>query len=144
MIPPSIGGLLPAGIHPADWAEVEARFGTNDHRRWLLAGLRDALIELNRVNCRVAYLDGSFVTDKELPGDYDLCWDHSTVDLELIDPVFLDVLPPRTEQREKYRGDLLPNVTEGRSNSLFVEFFQVDKATGGPKGILILDPGSVS
>ena len=138
-----MGGLLPPGIHPAEWSEVNERFGSTNHRQWLLAGLRDALRELARVGCPAAYLDGSFVTDKLVPGDYDLCWDHGLVDLQLIDPVFLDVIPPRTRQREKYRGDLLPNVVEAHSQRLFVEFFQVDKATGEPKGIVFLDPRRV-
>jgi hypothetical protein len=139
-----VGGLLPPGVHLADWAEVEARFGTNTRRRWLLGGLHDALLELRRVSCPMAFLDGSFVTDKALPGDFDLCWDHTTVNLALIDPVFLDVRPPRAAQQAKYHGDLLPNVPEGLSGKLFVDFFQIDKATGQPKGIIALDPGRVT
>lgn len=135
---------MPPGVHSADWSEVEARFGTNARRRWLLDGLHDALLELRRVKCPAAFLDGSFVTDKAVPGDFDLCWDHTSVDLALIDPVFLDLAPPRAAQQAKYRGDLLPNVSEGISGKLFVEFFQIDKATGKPKGIIVLNPGSVT
>lgn len=144
MIPCCVGGVLPPGVHSADWSEVEARFGTNARRRWLLDGLHDALLELRRVKCPAAFLDGSFVTDKAVPGDFDLCWDHTSVDLALIDPVFLDLAPPRAAQQAKYRGDLLPNVSEGISGKLFVEFFQIDKATGKPKGIIVLNPGSVT
>lgn len=143
VIPSYVAGALPAGIHPADWPEVEGRFGMNAWRAWLLAGLREALRELARVGCPAAYLDGSFVTEKPSPGDYDLCWEHSTVDLSLIDPIFLDVAPPRAAQRAKYRGDLLPNVQEAGSRMLFVDFFQIDKASGAPKGIIALDPGKV-
>ncbi len=144
MIPVCVDGVLPPGVHSANWPEVEARFGTNARRRWLLDGLHDALLELRRVRCPAAFLDGSFVTDKPVPGDFDLCWDHTSVDLALIDPVFLDVTPPRAAQQAKYRGDLLPNVPEGISSMLFVDFFQIDKATGKPKGIIVLDPGSVT
>jgi hypothetical protein len=144
VIPTSVGGLLPPGLHPAEWTEVSARFGTNSRRRWLLDGLYEALLELRRVKCPAAFLDGSFVTDKPLPGDYDLCWDHTTVDLTAIDPIFLDVIHPRAAQQAKYRGDLLPNVVERGSGRLFVEFFQVDKVTGKPKGIIALDPRSVA
>lgn len=144
VLPSSVDGLLPPGIHAADWSEVETRFGTNPRRRWLLDGLHEALAELRRVKCPAAFLDGSFVTDKPLPDDYDLCWDHTSVDLTLIDPVFLDVAHPRVTQQAKYRGDLLPNVIEASSGRLFVDFFQIDKATGKPKGIVALDPGSVA
>jgi hypothetical protein len=143
VIPVCVGGLLPPGVHPADWSEVQKRFGTNARRRWLLDGIHEALLELRRVSCPAAFLDGSFVTDKPVPGDYDLCWDHTTVDLTLIDPIFLDVVHPRAAQQAKYRGDLLPNVVETQSGRLFVEFFQIDKVTGKPKGIIALDPGSV-
>jgi hypothetical protein len=139
-----MGGLLPPGVHSANWSEVEARFATNSRRRWLLDGLHDALLELRRVSCQAAFLDGSFVTDKLVPGDYDLCWDHTTVDLGAIDPIFLDVVHPRAAQQAKYRGDLLPNVLEANSGRLFVEFFQVDKLTGKPKGIIALDPRRVN
>ena len=84
------------------------------------------------------------MTDKAVPGDFDLCWDHTTVNLALIHPVFLDIAPFGPPQRAKYRGDLLPNVPEGMSGRLFVDFFQIDKATGKPKGIIVLDPGGVT
>jgi Family of unknown function (DUF6932) len=136
-------GLLPPGIHWAEWPAVVVRFGASPHRRWLLEGLEAALRELGRVGCRAAYLDGSFVTAKAFPGDYDLCWEPDQVDLANLDKVFFDVYPPRAAQRAKYRGDLLPNVREGDSGELFVEFFQRDKETGRPKGIVALDPRRV-
>ena len=151
MIPALQGGVLPPGIHPGDWKDVEVMFATTPHRRWLLEGLRKALAELARVNCQAAYLDGSFVTDKVKPGDYDLCWDHTTMtnaELLALDPLFTDPANldwPRTAQNTKYRGDLLPNVVEGSSGLLFVDFFQIDRNVGTPysKGIVLLDPSRV-
>lgn len=143
MIPGLVGGLLPPGIHFGDWGEVELSFGFSPRRIWLLAGLRDALHELARVGCEFAYLDGSFVTDKEVPGDYDLCWDLNNVKLAEIDPIFLDIAAPRAAQGAKYRGDLLPNVMEGGSGMPFVDFFQVDKVSGRQKGIVAIDPRMV-
>ena len=58
-----------------------------------MAGLRAALIDLRNAGCRIAYIDGSFVTDKEFPGDYDGCWDMTGVDLEAIDPVLYEFTP---------------------------------------------------
>jgi hypothetical protein len=40
-------------------------------RRTLLAGLREALGALREAGCRTVYLDGSFVTAKEAPEDFD-------------------------------------------------------------------------
>jgi hypothetical protein len=74
-------GTLPIGEHMASWAELESRFGGGDRRRTLLNGLRAALAELQRVGCRTAWIDGSFVTSKAEPNDFDMCWDEAGVDV---------------------------------------------------------------
>jgi hypothetical protein len=79
-------GALPPGVHEATWEEVETLFGWTAHRRDLLAGLHDALTDLRAAGCRSAYLDGSFVTDKEVPSDFDLCWDEDDVDWTKLHP----------------------------------------------------------
>jgi len=47
--------------------ELVERFGTNERRREILAGLLRALQALKAAGCRRAYVDGSFVTSKEVP-----------------------------------------------------------------------------
>ena len=118
-------------------------FGFSERRHWLLEGLRLALVALGGAGCRLVYVDGSFVTAKEEPRDYDICWDMEGVDLELLDPVIQDVRPPRAAQQAKYRGDILPNVIETDCGLLFVEFFQLDRESGEPKGIAAIDPRGV-
>jgi predicted nucleotidyltransferase len=138
MIPPlNPDGTLPPGIHLATVAEVERAFGFNPHRLRLLAGLVRAVDALQVAGCRTVYLDGSFVTGKEFPNDYDLAWDVAAVVGALLDPILLD----RRGQKVKYLGDILPNVIEAASGLLFVEFFQVNKLTGAPKGIVRIDLG---
>lgn len=133
-------GLLPVGVHAADWSEVEARFGTNAHRQWLLTGMKRALIALQLAGCLAVYVDGSFVTAKSLPGDYDLCWGTTGVDPSLLDPVFLTFDDGRRAMKAKYLGDLFPaEVPEGISGRRFVDFFQIDKDTGNSKGIVLID-----
>lgn len=105
--------------------------------------MKAALLELARAGCRAAYVDGSFVTGKAIPGDYDLCWEIDHVDLQLLDPIFRDIAPPRAAQKAKYLGDLLPNVVERGSGMLFVDFFQNNLNSGGKKGIAALDPRKV-
>lgn len=139
MIPPWKEGLLPPGVHWADWEEVEERFGTNEQRQDLLVGLRAALVALAEVGCRTAYIDGSFVTAKERPNDFDACWDPSGVDLDGLDPVLMDLAHPRTAQKDRYGGELFPNVAQAGGGSPFLEFFQVDRDTGRPKGIVAMD-----
>lgn len=65
-------GRLPVGIHWATWQEIESRFGFSERRRQLLLGLRSALRTLRTAGCSKVYIDGSFVTMKHEPGDYDV------------------------------------------------------------------------
>jgi hypothetical protein len=132
-------GVLPRGIHEAKWDDIVARFGGTVHRRELLSGLWAALHDLRAAGCGRAYLDGSFVTDRDIPNDYDLCWDMAGVDFASLNPVLLDVRPPRAAQQARYRGDILPNIVETSSGAPFVDFFQTNKLTGGTKGIVAIN-----
>lgn len=79
-------GVLPPGVHSATWDEIVNRYATNDRRRFLIDGLIAALRSLRDAGCTTAYLDGSLVTAKELPGDFDVCWDAAGVDPDRLDP----------------------------------------------------------
>ena len=76
-------GLLPAGVHLASWGEVAERFGGNLWRERLMAGLRYALDDLKRAGCHRVYIDGSFVTSKEFPNDFNACWEEVGVEPNL-------------------------------------------------------------
>ena len=49
------------------------------------------------------YIDGSFVTVKLEPRDYDACWDIDGVNVEALDSVFLDFSKGRRAQKRKSR-----------------------------------------
>lgn len=133
-------GQLPQGIHPATWAEIQARFGTTGHRRTLLRGLKRALENLKAAGVQTVYLDGSFVTNKNTPSDFDACWDPFGVDGTLIDPVLLTFTNKRAAQKAKYGGELFPADTPADlAGSTFLAYFQRDKETGNPKGIISID-----
>ena len=144
MIPDLLNGRLPAGVHDAGLDEVVATFAETPWREWLVEGLRLALLDLAAAGCTAAYLDGSYTTAKSVPGDFDLCWDMAGVDYGVLHPVLLMVTWPRTEQKARYRGDILPNLVEADSGLPMLEFFQIDKETGSPKGIVRLDPRVVT
>jgi hypothetical protein len=141
MIPPfQEDGLLPPGLHGATWEEFVSRFGATPHRRRLLGGLKAALEELKRAGCGLAYVDGSFVTAKEVPGDYDGCWDVTNVDPTILDPVLLTFDRGRATQKAKYLGEFFPAAAmETGSGRTFLDFQQIDKDTGDAKGIVALD-----
>ena len=80
---------MPEGIHWIIWAEVEERFATTDRRRMLANGVKRAAKNLKASGCRILYLDGSYVTDKEHPSDFDGCWDTTGVSGQSLDPVLL-------------------------------------------------------
>lgn len=124
----------------ATWTEFTTRFGRTSHRRKLITGLRAALINLRQAGCLIAYVDGSFVTDKTHPSDFDACWDAQGVDPTKLDPVLLSFQNGRAAQKAKYRGELfLTNLAADRTGRTFLDFFQVDKGTGLPKGIVALE-----
>ena len=133
-------GLLPPGVHWAMWEELFQRFGHNPWRLRLLLGLRAALENLKNAGCRTAYIDGSFVTDKEFPNDYDVCWEEDGVDPLKLDPVLLTFDPGRITQKDKYLGELFPASTVADPEGLsFLEFFQIDRDAGERKGIVAID-----
>jgi hypothetical protein len=144
MIPPyDASGNLPTGVHRATWAEVEAHFGTTARRRRLLGGLLEALKDLRYAGCRRVYLDGSFVTEKPDPDDYDACYETVGVDPGLLDPVLLDFRARRAAQKAKYLGELFPSSYPAATGYNFFQFFQHDKNTGAPKGIVAINLGSL-
>jgi hypothetical protein len=81
MLPPlTAAGLLPPGVHRASWEELASRFGGVPRRDRLLQGLLGAATNLRDAGALVLWLDGSFVTSKPDPGDFDGVWDCSGVD----------------------------------------------------------------
>ena len=109
-----------------------------------MTGLRAALENLKRAGCRIIYINGSFVTTKDLPNDYDACWEETDVDPEALDPVLLTFDPGRAMQKAKYMGELFPaSIIADTGGLSFLEFFQTDKDTGRPKGIIAIDLGGL-
>src|SRR5260370_34841649 len=87
-------------------------------------------------------MDGRFGTRKEHPGDFDACWDVRDVDDEMHDPVFWDFSRGRVAQKLRFLGELFPaQLPEGATGMAFVDFFQVNKMSGEPKGILAIRLG---
>lgn len=135
-------GTLPPGIHSASWEEVVERFGYTTYRRRLLNGLKQALDVLHIAGCRSIYLDGSFITTKRIPNDFDVCWIHDDVDPNKLDKELLDFKYGRAAQKLRYGGELFPihsNHINDRNSML--TFFQTNRETGSPKGIILIDIG---
>lgn len=134
-----VGGpweVLPPGIHDVSLNEVKAQFATNWNRRRFFEGFASAFAVLQKAGSKEILLDGSFVTDKPNPGDFDCCWNTVGVDVSQLDPVFLDFTDKRAAQKKKYGGEFFPFGLGVGATDFFLNHFQKDKHTDKAKGIL--------
>ena len=132
-------GNLPPGEHSATWQEMLDRYGYTPWRRRLLQGLLDALRHLRVSGCTRAFIDGSFVTAKERPSDFDACWEAQGVDFDLLDDRLLTFDKGRATQKAAFFGELF--ISDSRADpqgTLFLDFFQTDR-DGRRKGIIVID-----
>lgn len=134
-----VGGpwkVLPPGIHDSNLAEIESRFATNEHRKQLFEGFARGVEALRLAGCSTVYLNGSFVTEKETPGDFDACWERTGVDDRVLDPTLFDFANGRAAQKAKFRGEFFVSSTAADNTNTFRDFFQKDRYTGRQKGIV--------
>ena len=131
-------GYLPLGVRHAPWYEVAARCGANSHRWRFVSDLLAALRNLPGAGCQSLALNGSFISQKELPEDHDGIWDAKGVNVSLLDPVLLDFPNGRATIKSKYWGELFP-ATPGAP---FPDFF-IRGRNGTSKGVVQIDPGSL-
>jgi hypothetical protein len=122
------------------WGPFISAFGWNNRRRFLAAGMYRALSNLRMAGCVAAAVDGSFVTSKEEPGDYDVAFDPVGVDGGLVDPVLRRHDDHRKAMRAKYFGDVFPwgAMACVKTGLVFRDFFQQDRS-GAAKGVVLLD-----
>ncbi|HUG69303.1 MAG TPA: hypothetical protein VMM76_16245 [Pirellulaceae bacterium] len=136
-------GNLPPGAHEATWDEIVLRFSWTSRRRELLAGLKVAMDPLREAGCRRVFVNGSFVTDKDEPGDIDVAWDPTGVDVDRLlelEPVFGDFDHGRAAQKAKFGCEFFPSsFAADLVGNTFLAFFQIDKETEAKKGIVALD-----
>jgi hypothetical protein len=104
----------------------------------LLKGLEQALKALKQANCPTVYLNGSFVTARADPNDYDVTWEMEGFDVRKLDPVFSDYSRKRAAQKQKYGGEFFPVRVQDPEES-YLDWFQRDKHTKQPKGIVAID-----
>jgi hypothetical protein len=97
-----------------------------------LDGLLDALRSLKTAGCSTAYLDGSFVTAKANPADF-------VVPIRL-DSELQEFSNDRTAQKARYGGEIFPAQWPAHPDgTTFLDYFQYDNVTEGPKGIIAID-----
>jgi hypothetical protein len=109
----------------------------------MIDGLELAMTQLKAAGCLTIYIDGSFVTSKERPGDFDACWEDNGVDLnylKAIAPTLYKFAGGRAEQKNKYRGEFFPaNYPANEQGITYIDFFQLDTIRNTRKGIIAID-----
>lgn len=129
--------VLPPGIWDATLKDVKERFVYNERRSDLYNGLLLGVENLFNAGCPQLFLDGSYVTGKPQPNDYEICWDSRFVNPDILDPIFLQFNNGTIDQKIKYKGEFFPALwIEANSGKPFIEFFQIDKYSAQPKGII--------
>ena len=84
------------------------------------------LLHLRDAGCVSVKIDGSFVTSKSEPDDFDGTWDPTGVDDTKLDQCINDM--NKVLMYNKYNGELYPqNIIEAGSGKTFDEFFQMDR-----------------
>ena len=134
-------GNLPTGVHFCEWEEFVDRFGTTDLRLRLMRGLQMAMQQLKAAGCRTIYINGSFVTSKSDPGDFDACWDREDVDIDYLRREAPQLLKyyDRAGQKAKYKGELFASDQPvGNYGKNSFDLFQEDRKHN-IKGIIAID-----
>lgn len=135
---PTPTGELPPGQHQTTLTEIGERYATNPTRQHQFEGLTRAAHALAQAGATTLWINGSYITTKGEPGDYDATFDAQHINwttLGLNNPELMDFDNPRTTQKRVYGGELLPNIEGGID---YVAFFQTNR-DGNPKGILRID-----
>lgn len=131
------GNLIP-GVHIMTIDEFESVFGFNEHRKKLIIGLKKGIEDLRNCGCRAIYIDGSFVSTKENPADFDACWETTDVDLKKLEnhcPILIDFSDERKNQKLNYLGEFFPANAFASPFDIYLNFFQLDRDYK-PKGIV--------
>jgi hypothetical protein len=133
-------GVLPEGIHDCTFAELQNSLGFNPHRQRLAEGLRrtiDWLATMPPIDSLI--VDGSFVTDKELPGDIDAVAMIGNL-TEANQRHWVRAWEPLHDAlKANNQVDLYPTVTGlGNNFSAFFQYIRPEEALarGAPLGLL--------
>ena len=138
-------GNLPPGIYEITIEEIEKHYSFSPKRKELIKGLKEMLKALKDIGCKKFYLDGSFVTNKLEPGDFDACWEtHPDIEWDKLEKKYPELKifdPPRLEQKTRYFGEAFISNFAAEfykgNKILYLDFFQLDKIRR-PKGILLI------
>lgn len=129
--------VLPIGIHEASMEEIKDSFAFNSRRRALFDGLLHASEELAVAGCPRIYVDGSYVTSKPIPQDFDVCYELGEINRVVLNPVFFEFQEGCAAQKREYGGEFFPISTHTDGTRCYLlDFFQGIRGTDSKKGLV--------
>ena len=135
-------GNLIKGSHPVTWEEFVMEFGYNARRMDLIHGLEQLICDLADCGCTAIYIDGSFVTKKRNPADFDACWKHNEADVDLhkLKTKYPEIFTGSiSAQKLIYKGEVRNAFDFADYDDCYLHYFQKDKGDKSPKGIIQLN-----
>lgn len=117
-------GNLPVGIHKTKWPEFIERYSHNHYRKRLIKEMSSAFKNLKKAGCTTVFTDGSFVTDKQKPNDYDGCLDVIGVDTCSLDFSLKDCQSKRIAQKIKFYEEIFPATMCSKHGQTALIFFK--------------------
>ena len=66
------------------------------------------LLLLHEAGCRVALVDGSFVSRERYPKDFDVCYETEGIDNNAIDACLIELSWGRADQKRRFGGEAFP------------------------------------
>jgi hypothetical protein len=141
-------GILPEGIHHCTLDEAQQLLCANDTRETIWNGLMGFMVWATQYPAPDAFLlDGSFVTDKPLPGDIDVVVDVTGCSESDREAWYRAFFAGHQFTKDNFRVDFYPFVIGlGKDFSAFFQYVRVEDALLrglGPntrKGILRVEP----
>lgn len=141
-------GLLPNGIHDCTAAEVAGSFCNNPARHVVWQAFQGFLAWAATIPGPAEILiDGSFVTDKAVPGDIDVAVDITHCPIPAQGQWLLAFHQQHAQIKQQFRTDFYPfSNLWGNNFGAFFQYVRMDEAlargapNGAHKGILRLVP----
>lgn len=130
-------GNLPKGIHLVTISEFKKRFVNSIKREELFIGIERLMKDLRKFNCKAIYIDGSYVTDNPSPKDIDVLWEDDNIEYPFAELMLPILFESNIDIKRAYGFYVYPaNYNVTGIGLTFLNFFQLDKASGTPKGII--------
>lgn len=135
-------GFLKEGIYETTFEEMENKLGFSKKRQKLLAAMKNLISYCRCLQCDILHIDGSFVSNKIAPADYDACWDTTAANRnDVLRVVEQSLLNSDSEtQKEDFGGEIYPAFDKSPFNhgQTILEYFQTIKDSDERKGIIKL------